>query len=133
MVEVESQGQVLLVDDEHELRLTLRALLEPEFTVAEAANMSAALEELAKARYDVVVTDFQMPGGTGVELLRAMANRFPKIIGILVTGFGEDPEVRALRDGGHVLVLEKPAEPEELLARVRNATTMSRLEREMDS
>ena len=86
-------GSVLLVDDDAATRLSLQALLEEEFTIGTASNVQEALDFLGKNPVDVVVTDYDMPGGSGVDLLHKLKDCSPLSIGILLTGQPHHPAV----------------------------------------
>ena len=63
--------RVLVVDDDHHARFLIGALLDyAGYTVVPACDGLAALNELSKRHFDVVVTDFHMPVLSGIELLR---------------------------------------------------------------
>jgi len=65
-------GQILIVDDESDIRRLLREMLAFEgHEVTEAASGLEALERLRKVAFDLVVTDVRMPAMGGLELLRA--------------------------------------------------------------
>lgn len=104
--------RILLVDDDVCLRkLVAGALERAGFEVSQAAGASQALRQLAAGRFDILITDFSMPGGDGIELLtRVMAGPPPHPRMILVSGsFASD---RRLQDfaAAHpgILTLEKP-------------------------
>ncbi|HET9727741.1 MAG TPA: response regulator, partial [Gemmatimonadales bacterium] len=71
------RAQILLVDDEANIRRMLAALLREEgFTVAEAANGNAALLQVDAVDPDVVLLDLLMPPGPdGLETLSALRER----------------------------------------------------------
>jgi len=66
--------RALVVDDDQVLRRTLvRLLRKAEFEVADVGSGSRAIAALEVQAFDVVVSDVQMPDGTGLDLLRAIA------------------------------------------------------------
>jgi two-component system response regulator FlrC len=69
---------ILIVDDAGALRGALRRVLETAgFQVADAEDVDAALRCLAEGPIDIVLTDVQMPGRSGVELARIVTREFP--------------------------------------------------------
>jgi two-component system, NtrC family, response regulator AtoC len=80
---------LLLVDDEDALRMVMaERLTDCGFKVTEAASGEQALEKLERFAFDVLVSDLRLPGIDGREVLAAALQRYPGIIGIVVTGFG---------------------------------------------
>jgi signal transduction histidine kinase/CheY-like chemotaxis protein len=113
---------VLIVDDAAAVRRVLRRILESAgFGVIDAADAEAALELLRDGPVDVVLTDLQMPGRSGVELARLVVHDFPRSKVIAMSGF-EDVHARGLtRELGIEAALTKPMQPEALLGAVRAA------------
>lgn len=122
------RGRVLVVDDDAVQRATLEGLLSEEFEVSSASSAKQAERLLALNRYDVVLSDHDMPDGSGVELLHQLDTGYPGVIGMLVTGHDEYPEViAAKRDRRVFRVLLKPYDPQMLVATVRSAVTLARM------
>jgi two-component system nitrogen regulation response regulator NtrX len=120
--------QVLLVDDEANIRRMLAALLREEgCTVAEAANGNAALLMLDDADPDVVLLDLLMPPGPdGLETLTRMRERGRSTPVIMMSGKAQLTDaVRAVKLGAFQF-LEKPLAPESVLATVRAALELNR-------
>ena len=117
------KGRVLLVDDDEATRITLEAILGEAFDVATAATAEAAKELLVRQSFDVLVTDYEMPGDNGATLIRFSRERWPAMTPILLTGHSDYADVRDLQQKGHVLVLFKPVDPVDLLAWVKNSAT----------
>ena len=125
--------QVLLVEDEEPVLATTAAVLSEDFDVHPARDAGSALRLLFLRRFDVVCTDFHMPGRNGIELLREATRLQPHLAGVLVTGYREyldrkDPQQQA--QSLFYLVL-KPYQPAELIAMIRRAAEATRLKREM--
>jgi len=95
--------RILFADDQNEIRsLTAHQLEQSGHSVVAAADGVAALAEFDRAAFDVVLLDEQMPGLSGVEVLRAMRARDPgrHQIVIALTGFNTEPDrLRLLREG----------------------------------
>jgi DNA-binding LytR/AlgR family response regulator len=65
--------RILVVDDDVALRNTIVRFIEKlGHTVVTASNAWAAFEETEKATFDAVITDVQMPGGSGIDLLQML-------------------------------------------------------------
>ncbi len=117
---------VLIVDDDPAIRRQLRGVLEDEgHAVTEAESGDLALEALEKRRFDVALLDLQMPGMHGLDALDCMHERAPGTAVIVVTG--ESTLENALKAGQrHAFdFIEKPPDPEHLLARIAEAARVS--------
>jgi two-component system nitrogen regulation response regulator NtrX len=125
---VTERAQILLVDDETNIRRMLAALLREEgFTVAEAANGNAALLQVDDVDPDVVVLDLLMPPGPdGLETLTTLRERGRTIPVIMMSGKAQLTDaVRAVKLGAFQF-LEKPLTPESVLVTVRAALELNR-------
>jgi DNA-binding NtrC family response regulator len=87
--EPRERARILIVDDERAARATVAALLDDEFEVLTAESGHEAFALLERRPIDVVCTDYDMPGMTGIELLRLMFLHVPCTSGVLVTGHRE--------------------------------------------
>ncbi|MDF3052214.1 MAG: putative NtrC family two-component response regulator [Geminicoccaceae bacterium] len=124
--------QVLLVDDEANIRRMLGALLRSEgFTVSEAANGNAALLLLDEEDPDVVLLDLMMPPGPdGLETLTRMRERGRSAPVIMMSGKAQlNDAVQAVKLGAFQF-LEKPLSPEGVLVTVRAALELNRTQAE---
>src|SRR5260221_8410399 len=92
---------ILVVDDDDALRVVLVGLLKQAGYVARAAPSGArALEEVAKAPVDLVVTDVRMPGMDGIQLLAALTKQIPDLPVIVISAHGTVPTaVEAMKQG----------------------------------
>ncbi len=120
--------RILIVDDEQDHRLVLRTMLEGRsYFCEEAEDGMAAMEKLASASFDLVLTDLNMPRMNGLELIELM-NEHPRYHTtpiILVTS--EIPNVKRSfgSQGNPVAILPKPYDWQRLLAAVSTATENS--------
>jgi two-component system nitrogen regulation response regulator NtrX len=124
--------QVLLVDDEANIRRMLGALLRNEgFKVTEAPNGNAALLLMEEADPDVVLLDLMMPPGPdGLETLTRMRDRGRLAPVIMMSGKAQLTDaVRAVKLGAFQF-LEKPLSPEGVLVTVRAALELNRTQAE---
>jgi CheY-like chemotaxis protein len=80
-------GTILIVDDEEDTALLLRdSLRKRGFDADSVTSGQAALENLRTRPADVVVTDVQMAGMTGIELCQELRSRHPDLLPIVLTG-----------------------------------------------
>lgn len=115
--------RILLVDDAAETRQFLASsILEPEgYEVKTAGSSQEALSILAAFQPDLIISDYLMPGQTGLELLEALHAQKRLIPFILITAEGSETlAVRALRLGVRNY-LNKPFEIDDFLAAIRDA------------
>jgi two-component system, NtrC family, response regulator AtoC len=98
-----TKEQVLVVDDEEALRHAIAEALELDgFEVHAVASAEDALERLSQNVYDVLITDYNLPGRTGDELLDETLARSPETIVIVITGFGTiETAVQAIKKGAY--------------------------------
>jgi DNA-binding NtrC family response regulator len=111
-----SEGKILVVDDEQRQREIYRDILQGEgYTAETAAGGEAALRMLEHARYDLVVTDLNMAGMTGLELLTEIVLNDPTVAVIMITAYPSiQSAVEATRKGVYEY-LEKPVDRDTLL------------------
>ncbi len=109
---------VLMVDDDRPVREVMVHLLrDAGFAVIEAENGADALAYIdSGAPVDAMVTDFQMPGMNGLELIRASQARNPDLPSFLLTGHVGDIETASnqTRSKARFTLLQKPIRPAEL-------------------
>jgi two-component system KDP operon response regulator KdpE len=118
----ESQGRVLIVEDDTALRRSLRTSLDAlGFDVGEAGNGEDGLVRLRMVDYEAVVLDINMPGIGGIETCRRIRRTYTKMpILMLTVRDSEDDKVEAL-DAGADDYVTKPFQTRELTARIRAA------------
>ncbi len=121
-------GTVLLVEDERAVRLVVeRALRRAGFNVITASDGGVALDIIGTAAVDVLVSDVVMPGIDGVELLGRIRARRPHLPVVLMSGYADPPQRRALEGAGAVF-LAKPFTADELLTALQVAVTAQELD-----
>jgi two-component system, OmpR family, KDP operon response regulator KdpE len=118
----ETQGTVLIVDDERSIRVSLRTILSNiGFEIIEAARGEEALSLVRAAPFDAVLLDINMPGMGGVEVCRQMRQESARLPIVMLTVQGsEDRKVEAL-DAGADDYITKPFQLRELIARLKAA------------
>jgi DNA-binding NtrC family response regulator len=124
-------ADILLVEDKDSLRRVLRLTLENAgYSVAEAIDARAALNEIATSRHRLVLTDLRMPNGSGLDVLRSARAADADVPVIVMTAFGSiDEAVQAMKDGAHDF-LQKPVDSNHLLLLVERALEQARLRTE---
>ena len=117
-----SSERILLVEDDENLRVILQMQLEKlGYVAASAADAEQAIELLRKTPQDLVITDLQLPGMSGIGLVKRIQADFPEIPSIVVTAFGTvQSAVNAMKAGAYDYIT-KPVHGYELSALVRCA------------
>ena len=122
---------VLVVDDEARVLDALEAVLAADLRVLRAPGGEAALDVLRREEVAVIVTDYRMPGMTGVELLRRSQEVAPDAVRIVLTAYTDvDSLMEAINTGRIYHFVPKPWDPNELLLVVRRAAERYELVRE---
>ena len=124
-------GKVLVVDDKELMRDSVAAILSRKgHTVYTAPDARAALARVSDKRPECVVTDLQMPGMNGLELLEEIRRIDAELPVVFMTAFGSvETAVDAMRKGAHDYVT-KPFSGDELAISVERALEHARLLRE---
>jgi two-component system response regulator HupR/HoxA len=113
---------ILLVDDEEAILESLDLTLGDDYRVFQAPSGPKGLELLDREEIALVIADQVMPEMSGVEFLEKVAERQPRTIRMLLTGYADMPAlVRAINDGRIYRYIQKPWEPEELRIDVKRA------------
>ena len=108
--------RILLVDDDEAVRTVVAEQLRDAGSVVEAVasgEEALAAAEGAKSPFDVVLSDYAMPGLNGIETVQALRARQPGIGAVVMTGYADEETVGALGEG--VMLVRKPVPLEDLL------------------
>ncbi|HUR24618.1 MAG TPA: response regulator [Candidatus Thermoplasmatota archaeon] len=109
-----------MVDDEHEMRYLTSAFLShafPSLDVKEASDGRAALALLAKTRFDVIVSDYRMPGMDGFAFLAKAAAYLPMSDCILMTAYA-DKELQERAKAAGMQFIDKGGDPNSVVEAV---------------
>ena len=126
---VPQQTSLLIVDDLPIVRLSLqRILTKAGYRCREAEDVVGALAVLNQDSIDLVLCDIQMPGASGLDLVKAIQPRIPDTSVIMVSSMeGADTAIECLQQGAYGYVL-KPYQPREILVQVNMALRRRMLE-----
>ncbi|MGZ6125283.1 MAG: response regulator [Myxococcales bacterium] len=125
-------GTVLVVDDEAPVRAALTHVLQRlGYTVLAAESGEEALERLQESSVEEIISDQHMPGLSGIDLLKIVRVRHPRVVRIILTG-DKDPEipVRSINEGEVYRFIRKPWNNNDLRTVLSFAFEIARLEQE---
>jgi two-component system response regulator PilR (NtrC family) len=122
---VSARGRVLVVDDERSMQEFLEIFLRSEgYDTVTVGDVSSARTQLELDDFDLVITDIQMPGGSGLDLLRAVQSRAPGEIDtvvIVMTAFAStETAIAAMKEGAYDYIT-KPFKVDEIRIIVEKA------------
>lgn len=124
--------RVLVLDDEQANLDTFRRAFYKDFEIRLALHATEALDIIESAEFDVVVTDYSMPGIDGVEFARRAKVLRPDLGIIMVTGYSElDAVQQAMHSGLFVNLANKPWEINTLRSAIQCAASVARLNKTM--
>ncbi len=110
---------VLFVDDEQPNLRTFARQFRTDFVVRTATSAVAALELLGGEHVDVLITDYSMPGGDGLFLLRQVQQRWPAIARVVLSGYTDLADLKAAEQEGLVgALMSKPWDADQVRALV---------------
>lgn len=117
----EKTHRVVVLDDDPDARALIRASLEPDgFEVLTAADVGTGLALVRRERPDVVLVDYLLPDGDGLEVCRRIDGEpgLSGVLPILLTG-KEDLDPDAVRAAGAAGSIGKPFRPDRLGSKIR--------------
>jgi DNA-binding NtrC family response regulator len=125
---------ILYVDDEPAIRLVLQDTLERMGHAAVgASSVPEALGALQQGNIDLIISDFRMPGLSGLEFLELLRDQGLQIPLIILTGYATIEHAVAAIKAGASDYITKPLQPEQLDHAVSQALEIARLKRENDA
>ncbi|MBZ9613217.1 response regulator transcription factor [Rheinheimera maricola] len=120
---------ILLAEDQAMIRTALASLLrlEANFTVTEAADGTAALGLLKQQAFDLLLSDIEMPGQTGIELAQFVQQQKLATKVVIITTFGRAGYVKRAMDAGVGGFLLKDAPVEQLVQAIKQVMAGKRV------
>jgi len=124
-------ARVLVVDDERSMQEFLEIFLRSEGYACETAgDLASARLHLEHDDFDVVITDIQMPGGSGLDLLRAVKQLSPETVVIMITAYAStETAIEAMKEGAYDYII-KPFKVDEIRIVIEKALEKKLLTRE---
>jgi DNA-binding NtrC family response regulator len=122
-------GRILIVDDDSAVCKSLERILS-EHQTASAESGEEAILKLKAESFDVVFTDLKMPGMDGIELLKAIGEKYPRTVVIVITGYATvSTAVEAMKQGAFDYI-PKPFKPDEVRLLAEKALEKGGISRE---
>lgn len=127
-----SKKTLLIVDDEPNVLKSLRRLFAgTEYSILLAESGEEGLKLLKEHDVQLVISDYRMPGMTGVQLLREVKELYPDTIRIILSGYADVAAiVEAINDGQVYKFLAKPWNDQEILTTVQRSFEHALLQNE---
>jgi DNA-binding NtrC family response regulator len=123
-------ARILVVDDDENIRITIKAILENEgYTVDVAEDGREATEKAQRTAYNVALIDIRLPDMDGTELLTSMKDTVPKIRKIILTGYPSMQNAVEAVNRGADAYLVKPVDVATLLELVREQLKLQEAEK----
>ena len=117
------QIKILCVDDERNvLRALERIFLDDDYDIVTAGSGDEGLQVMETAGpFQIVISDYRMPGMNGVEFLKEVYTRWPETVRIVLSGYADAAAIVAAVNDGHIYkFIPKPWNDEELHITVKN-------------
>lgn len=113
---MKEHGKILVVDDDQKSRNILERLLAPtDYEVEIVKSGEEAVKRLKRSEFNLVLTDLDMPGMDGLELLSYVKSRYPDVPVIMVSGVATEESRNEALEIGAVGLLSKPYTRDQLL------------------
>lgn len=122
---------ICVVDDEESIRQGIADALGDRYAVRVFPAAEPALEAIAADPPDLVLLDIGLPGMSGIDVLRAVKQRHPEILVVMITAYEDVTSVVAAMKGGAYDYIVKPLHMESLEMSIRNALETIRLRKEV--
>jgi DNA-binding NtrC family response regulator len=115
------KGKILIVDDEPELRMLLKSILETDFTVSDADSGATLLKKFSEDAPDVILLDLKLPDANGLDLLPQIKKNWPDTEVIVLTGEATfEAAVQATKRGAYHFI-NKPFDTQALQVTIDRA------------
>ena len=121
------RSKLWIVDDEESIRTICKSALEESFKIETFSNGSEALLALNSEKPDLIITDIKMPGLSGIDLLKIVAEKYPDLPTIVMTAHADIDNALSAYKGGAFEYLSKPFDVDTIrtlaLKAIRNSIT----------
>jgi putative two-component system response regulator len=122
-------ARLIVVDDEEPIRRLLARILERSgYSCDMAADATEAQQAMRSREYDLLLTDMDMPGVSGLDLIMQVTRDHPETATMMVTGMDDTSLAHSALEMGAYGYIVKPFEPNEVIINVANALRRHNLE-----
>jgi DNA-binding NtrC family response regulator len=127
---LDKNSRIIIVDDDENIRKTMKTILEDEgYVVDLAATGIEAIEMTQETAYNVAILDIRLPDMEGVELLKLIKDNIPRTRKIMVTGYPSMQNAISALNKNADAYLIKPVDVEKLLKMVKEQLQLQENER----
>ena len=122
--------RILLVDDQRDILRLLHSTLDTlahELEIIETPSGEEAILEASRNKVDLLVSDYRLPGITGVELMHKIRARYPDVRVILITGMTDRKARDEILNAGAVAVFDKPISLTDFLDAVERSLNLGQM------
>jgi len=111
--------KILLVDDDELIRGSLEMVFRNKgFYMVAVESGEAGLSSLEQERFDVLISDYRLPGINGIEFLKTAGKTNPDTINIMITAYGDDTILTEAKEAGVHDFIPKPFSPRDLIGSI---------------
>ena len=133
MKNVEKQARIIIVDDDENIRTTMKTILEDEgYNVDLATTGNEAIEMTEEKAYNIALLDIRLPDMEGVELLKLIKDNVPRTRKIMVTGYPSMQNAISALNKNADAYLVKPVDVEKLLNIVKEQLQLQEEEKKFN-
>ena len=101
--------QILLIDDDEWIRDAMQLFFESEgCPIKTLETAEEGIKELEKNHYDIIISDYRLPGTDGLEFLEMTSGMYPQALRILITAYGNEQVISEAKRIGIQDFIEKP-------------------------
>jgi CheY-like chemotaxis protein len=101
--------KILLIDDDEWIRDSLGIFFEAEgCSIAAVETAEEGLEAIRLQDYDIIITDYKLPGMDGIEFLKQIQTSKPNVIKILITAYKSELVIEEAKKAGVQHLIAKP-------------------------
>ncbi|UCG11038.1 MAG: response regulator [Deltaproteobacteria bacterium] len=126
IIETAARQDILVIDDEVAVNNNIRKILSKKgYQVDQAVTKVEALQKIGERAYKLVLLDLKIPGVKGLELLRAIREKRPETLVIIITGYASIETAKETARWGAVSYLPKPFTPHEIREATEKAVRLA--------